>query len=264
LLSPSKIEIKRKDDFMPPTVGIALSGGGVKGFAHLGVLKALEEKGIKPDLLAGVSAGAIVGSFIAAGKRPEEAMELINESDFFDFAKLSIPNRGIFTLDNMTENLEKSLGVRIFADLKIPFYVGAANLEKARMEYFNQGDLIKIIQASSSIPVLFSPVEINGDLYVDGGLFENLPVNPLLNKCDKIIAVNVMPVKLEEKIESITDIAVRTFQLKTVANAMELRKKADVYIEPTGIEEYNILNTKYSQELYELGYDYCKNMEIDI
>ena len=249
---------------MAPKIGIALSGGGVKGFAHLGVLKALEEKGIEADVLAGISAGAIVGAFIAAGKKPKEVMELINENDFFDFAKLGIPDRGFFTLGNMTENLEKSLGVTTFEELEIPFYVGAANIEKGRMEYFSSGDLIKIIQASSSIPVLFSPVEINGVLYVDGGLFENLPVNPLLNKCDKLIAVNVMPVNLEEKIESITDMAVRTFQLKTGINALELREKADFYIEPTGIENYNILNTKYSQELYELGYNYCKNLEIEL
>ncbi|SDC48338.1 patatin-like phospholipase family protein [Halanaerobium congolense] len=249
---------------MTPKIGIALSGGGVKGFAHLGVLKALEEKGIEADVLAGVSAGAIVGSFIAAGKKPLEVMELINESDFFDFAKLSLPNRGIFTLDNMTENLKKSLGIKSFEELKIPFYVGAANIERARMEYFDKGDLIKIIQASASIPVLFSPVEINGELYVDGGLFENLPVNPLLDKCDILIAVNVMPVNLNGKLDSITDIAVRTFQLKTIVNAEELKAKADIFIEPTGIEKYNILNTKYSQELYDLGYNYCKNLEIEI
>ena len=249
---------------MAPKIGIALSGGGVKGFAHLGVLKALEEKGIEADILAGISAGAIVGSFIAAGKKPAEVMELIDESDFFDFAKLSIPDRGIFTLDNMTEKLEKSLGISTFEELKIPFYVGAANIEKARMEYFSSGPLIKIIQASASIPVLFSPVEINGDLYVDGGLFENLPVNPLINQCDKLIAVNVMPVNLEEKIDSITDIAVRTFQLKTAANTVKLKEKADIYIEPIGVEKYNILNTKYSQELYELGYNYCKNLDIKI
>jgi NTE family protein len=249
---------------MTPKIGIALSGGGVKGFAHLGVLKALEEKGIEADVLAGVSAGAIVGSFIAAGKKPSEVMKLINESDFFDFAKLSLPNRGIFTLDNMTENLKKSLGIKSFEELKIPFYVGAANIERARMEYFDKGDLIKIIQASASIPVLFSPVEINGELYVDGGLFENLPVNPLLDKCDILIAVNVMPVNLNGKLDSITDIAVRTFQLKTIVNAEELKAKADIFIEPTGIEKYNILNTKYSQELYDLGYNYCKNLDIEI
>ncbi len=249
---------------MASKIGIALSGGGVKGFAHLGVLKALAEKGIEADILAGISAGAIVGSFIAAGKKPAEVMELINESDFFDFAKLSLPDKGIFTLDNMTKNLEKSLGVKTFEELKIPFYIGAANIEKARMEYFNKGDLIKIIQASSSIPVLFSPVEINGELYVDGGLFENLPVNPLIDKCDKLIAVNVMPVNLNEKLESITDIAIRTFQLKTMVNADELKAKADIFIEPKGIEKYNILNTKYSQELFDLGYNYCKNLEIEI
>jgi len=249
---------------MGPKIGIALSGGGVKGFAHLGVLKALEEKGIEADVLAGVSAGAIVGSFIAAGKKPKEVMELINKNDFFDFAKLGIPDRGFFTLGNMTENLEKLLGAKTFEELKIPFYVGVANIEKARMEYFSSGELVKIIQASSSIPVLFSPVEINGDLYVDGGLFENIPVNPLLNKCDKLIAINVMPVNLKEKIESITDMAVRTFQLKTAVNAMKLREKADIYIEPAGVEKYNILNTKYSQELYELGYNYAKKLEIEI
>ena len=249
---------------MAAKIGIALSGGGVKGFAHLGVLKALEEKGIEADVLAGISAGAIVGSFIAAGKKPTEVMELMNENDFFDFAKLGIPDRGFFTLENMTKNLKKSLGAKTFEELKTPFYVGAANIGKARMEYFSKGELIKIIQASSSIPVLFSPVEIAGELYVDGGLFENLPVNPLINKCDKLIAVNVMPVNLEGEIENITDMAVRTFQLKTSVNVMELREKADIYIEPTGIEDYNILNTKYSQELYELGYNYCKKLEIEI
>lgn len=249
---------------MAQKIGIALSGGGVKGFAHLGVLKALEEKGIEADILAGVSAGAIVGSFIAAGKKPAEAMELVNKSDFFDFAKLSLPNKGIFSLDNMTKNLNKLLHVKRFEELKLPFYVGAANIEKARMKYFNQGDLIKIIQASSSIPVLFSPVEINGELYVDGGLFENIPVNPLLNKCDKLIAINVMPISFNEKLDSITDIAVRTFQLKTMVNANKLKAKADIFIEPQGIEKYNILNTKYSQELYDLGYNYCKKLDIKI
>jgi len=73
-----------------------------------------------------------------------------------------------------------------------------------------------------------------------------------------------MPVNLNGKLDSITDIAVRTFQLKTIVNAEELKAKADIFIEPTGIEKYNILNTKYSQELYDLGYNYCKNLEIEI
>lgn len=249
---------------MSKKIGLALSGGGVKGFAHLGVIKALEEKGIKADLISGISAGAIMGSFIAAGRDPIEVRELIKSSDFFDFARVTIPDRGFFTLDNMKKNLEKYLGVKEFSELKMPFYVGAANISKAKMEYFNEGDLIKIIRASSSIPVLFSPVEINGDLYVDGGLFENLPISPLINKCDLIIAVNVMPFHLDSKIESITDIAVRTFQLKTVANSLELIEKADIYIEPAGIGNYTILNSKYNNELYELGYNYAKNLNIEL
>lgn len=245
-------------------IGLALSGGGVKGFAHLGVIQALAEKGIKPDLISGISAGAIMGSFIAAGKTAVEVRDLLKKSDFFDFARVTIPDRGLFSLDNMGKKLENYLGVSKFSELKMPFYVGAANISKARMKYYNQGDLIKIIRASSSIPVLFSPVEIDGDLYVDGGLFENLPITPLINNCDLIIAVNVMPFKLEAEIESITDIAVRTFQLKTVAYSLEMKKEADIYIEPDGIESYAILNSKYNNELYELGYNYTKNLEIEL
>lgn len=245
-------------------IGLALSGGGVKGFAHLGVIKALAEKGIKPDLISGISAGAIMGSFIAAGKNVTEVRELMRTSNFFDFARVTIPDRGFFSLDNMEENLEKYLGVSKFSELKLPFYVGAANISKARMTYYHQGDLIKIIRASSSIPILFSPVKIDGDLYVDGGLFENLPITPLLNKCDLIIAVNLMPFKLQSELDSITDIAVRTFQLKTVAHTLKLKKKADIYIEPAGIENYSILNSKYNDELYELGYNYARNLSIKI
>lgn len=245
-------------------IGIALSGGGVKGFAHLGVLKALEEKGIEADMISGTSAGAIVGSLIASGKKPMEIMELINESNFFDFAKLAIPDRGFLSLENMTDNLTKILKINKFSELKIPFYAAAANIYTGEIKYFNQGDLVKIVQASSSIPVLFSPVEINGQLYVDGGLFDNLPIAPLKGQCDIIIAVNVMPVEFEEELKTMIDVAIRTFQLKNNLKNEKVKKEADIYIEPEGIDKYNILNTKYSQELFDLGYNFCKKMDINL
>jgi len=250
------------DKFKDKKIGIALSGGGVRGFAHLGVLKALEEKGIKPDIISGTSAGAIVGSFIAAGKTPEEVLEIMKNNSFYDYANVTVPKKGLLNLDNLNENLEKNLGTRNFSDLKLPFYAAAANIFSAEVKYFNQGDLIKIIQASSSIPVLFSPIEIDGELYVDGGLLDNLPITPIRDKCDILIAVNVMPINKIDEVESLIDMAVRTFQLSINKENVVLGRDVDLLIEPDGLDDYHILNTKYADEIYQIGYNHCRKMDI--
>jgi NTE family protein len=239
-------------------IGIVLSGGGARGFAHLGVLKALDEKGIRPDIISGVSAGSIVGSFIAAGKNAEEVMEIMNESDIFDYARVTIPRHGLMSLKNLKKNLQKHLGIRKFSDLKIPLFVAASNLYTGGIKYFHKGDLIRIVQASSSIPVLFSPLKIDGDLYVDGGLLDNLPVEPLRDKCDTIIAINLMPVEEINNLDNLIEVALRTFQLSINRDYKKVENEVDVFIEPEGLEKYQILNTKYAEEIFELGYNYCK------
>ncbi len=242
-------------------IGIALGGGGVRGFVHLGVLKALEEKGITPDIISGVSAGSIVGVFIASGMKPDEVNELMKEKDFTDYAKVSIPKKGFLNLDNLKNNLRNHLSEMSFSDLKLPFYVAVSNLYSGKVEYLSNGPLIPIIQASSSIPILFSPVEIDGQLYVDGGLLDNLPIRPLKNNCEKIIAINIMPIGKIKEVDNLIEIAARTFQLSVSRNMMDVKKECDLYIQPEGLEDYHILDTKHADELFEIGYNYCKNIE---
>ncbi len=242
-------------------IGIALGGGGAKGFAHLGVLKALEEKGITPDAVSGVSAGAIVGVFIAAGFKPDDIMELIKTHKFMDYAKLSLPVAGFFSLENFEQNIKKHLFGEHFSDLKLPFFVGVSNLNTGNVEYFNEGALIPAIQASCSIPVLFSPVKINGYLYVDGGLLDNIPYRPLVKLCEKVIAVNVSPVVETNTIENLLDVAIRTFELSVSVNKELLKNECDLLIEPSGLEKYNILDTSHAEELFEIGYQYCKKID---
>lgn len=244
-------------------IGIVLAGGGARGFAHLGVLKALEEKGITADYISAVSAGSIVGAFIASGKTPDQVMEIMKENDFFDYAKVMMPKQGLMSLENLHKNLEEQLEEHTISELKIPLYIAASNLVTGKIKYFSRGDLCQIVQASSSIPVLFSPVEIDGDLYADGGLLNNLPVEPLKDKCDIIIAVNIMPIEETRKLENLIDIAVRTFQLSVNRNQEQIKDTVDLFIQPEGLDKYNILDTQHADILFKLGYDYTKKLKFD-
>lgn len=241
-------------------IGIALGGGGARAFAHLGVLKALGEKGIFPDMISGVSSGAIVGAFIAFGKNPDEIMTIMKDNKFLDYAEVRLPITGLFTLSKFEENINRHLAAKHFSDLKLPFYVTVSNLNSGSVEYIKEGPLIIAIQASCAIPVLFAPVEINGQLYVDGGLLDNLPYKPLIDQCDKIIAINVFPHEKSNKIGNLIEVARRTFELSIGIDREQVQKDCNLLIEPAGLEGYNILDTSRAEELYNIGYDYCKNV----
>ncbi|HDZ42252.1 MAG TPA: patatin [Bacteroidetes bacterium] len=244
--------------------GIALGGGGARGYAHLGVLQALEEKGIKPDVLAGTSAGAIAGAFIAAGKTPREAFELFKKHKITDFVKVKMPKTGLLNLDRLRDNLARHIQADDLEDLEIPFYVAVSDIIEGKIEYFNKGPLVKLVQASASIPVLFAPVEIDGKLYSDGGLFDNVPVEPLQGKCRKIIAINISPINKIDKLKNLIQIAARTFHLSVDSTIKGLKDKCDLVIEPSDLDKFEILDTSKADEIYNVGYEYCKGLDIDL
>ena len=242
-------------------IGIALGGGGSRGFVHLGVLKALEERGITADIVSGVSAGSIIGAFIATGKKPSEIMELIKSTKFIDYAKLTLPVNGLFTLNNFEKNIKRDLLARDFSDLKLPFYVAVSNLYSGKVEYLKEGSLIPAIKASCSILILFSPVEINTQLYVDGGLLDNLPYKPLIGKCDKIIAINILGCGETNKVGNLREVATRTFELSVSINREKTQKECDLLIEPSGLNCFNILDSGNAEELFSIGYNYCRSLD---
>ncbi len=244
--------------------GIALGGGGSRGFAHLGVLQALNEKGIFPEVVSGTSAGAIVGSLYAAGYTPEEIFKLLKKKKFSDLSKIHIPTDGLFSLDNLTQELKKAIPDDSFEGLKLPFYACVTNLNIGKAEYIGSGSLHNIVQASASIPVLFSPVKIGDYYYVDGGLVDNLPVRPLVRKCENIIGVNIFPNEVTDKIDNLFQVATRTFQISLDNNARYNRSKCHIYIEPANISKYHMLETKFHDEIFDIGYDFCKKMKLKI
>ncbi len=235
--------------------GLVLSGGGTRGFAHLGVIAALLEKGIKPDVISGTSSGAIVGAFIAAGKKPNEVRDLLKMNSFFKYTRLQFPKDGLMKLNGLKDLLHNEINIKNLEELEIPLFVTVSNLNTGVIEYRNSGNLEETVLASSSIPILFAPVSIHGNLFVDGGLLDNMPIEPIKNDCENIIVSNISPLKPKKSIKNLVEIATRSFYMSVNKNMIMVRKYATVYIEPEGIEEYEILTRTHADELYELGYN---------
>ncbi len=239
--------------------GLILSGGGAKGFAHAGMLKALNEADIHPGILSCVSAGAIVGAFYAEGYRPDEIYEIFSDgSSFFDYVKITMPKTGLFRTVGLKENLSKHLKSEKFEDLKLPMYVAAVNLNKGKVVYFNKGSLLDKIQASAAIPVLFEPVEIDGDVYIDGGLLDNFPLEPIKDQCRKLIGISLNPIAEEKDFNNLIRIAERTFRLSASSDIGHKMSHCDIVIEPEELAEYGMLDVSKGKEMFDLGYRAAK------
>ncbi len=237
-------------------LGIALSGGGARGIAHIGVLAALEEHYIVPEVISGTSAGSIVGALYASGLRPAEILEAFKESSLFKTINVGLPIAGLTNLNYLKERLAEFIKEDSFEALHKPLFVAISNLNKGEEEIVCTGPLFDVVVASSSIPLVFKPVMINNQTYVDGGLLRNLPAEPVKELCDLVIGVNVMPhVQVSnKKVDSMVDIAFRGFDLTIWNNSQLDLAVCDVLIEPLALLDYTILSFHKAEEIYEIGY----------
>lgn len=236
-------------------IGLALSGGGSRGFAHLGVIKALEELGLKPSMITGTSAGSIVGAMIAAGYSPEFIFEAIISAGIFSHLKFAFNRFGLFKLEKAEDLFLKYLPHNSFEQLKMPLTICATDLEQGEAVYFNEGELIKPILASCCLPGIFEPIRFQGRTLIDGGVIDNLPIGPLEQCCDFIIGVNVMPVNNSMAINSVKDVLMKSLFLAIRNNSGEKLKRCDLAIEPAEIYRYDGLNTSKAKEMFQLGYE---------
>jgi len=239
-------------------IGLVLSGGGARGFAHIGVIQALNEAGIFPDVVSGTSAGAIVGSLYADGYSPQEILKITNSKSRFNYVRPTVPNDGLLQISGVIRILRNSLRSKTFEELKIPLFVAATDLNNGRVDYFSSGELLNRIIASASIPVLFKPVVIDNKHYVDGGVLDNLPVKPIENNCSYIIGSFVNPTGYEENVTNLISIAERTFLLSVSKEVAEKSKKFDLFIAPLELRNYKILDPEKAEEVFMVGYNTTK------
>lgn len=165
----------------PRSLGVALGGGGMKGWAHLGVLSVLERYRLRPDVIAGTSAGALIGVFWAAGYSVDEMRRLMRDQKTPSMFSMRFDGEGLFSQDGLRAYLDEHLGDCTFADLDVPLRVIATDLETGKEVILRSGRVVDAILASSAVPGVFAPVEIDGQLLVDGGLMNNVPVSALVH-----------------------------------------------------------------------------------
>ena len=190
-------------------IGLALGGGGARGLAHVPMLEAMDELGIRPYRIAGTSIGAVIGTMYAAGMKGREIRELIDRitvsadeswlaelfeqgvTHWWNLIELQLGHGGLINTDAFIGFLENTIGVSRFADLEIPLKVVATDFWDRKQVIFDSGRLNPAIQASIAIPGLFSPLRYRGRVLVDGGLVNPVPYDLLMEECEVVIAIDV-------------------------------------------------------------------------
>jgi len=236
-------------------IGLVLSGGGIRGIAHLGVLKALINAGIKFSHISGTSAGSIAGAFYAAGIDPEEGLNIFLKTKLLRFIRPAIGSLGIINIEHTADLLKAYFPEDRIEKLKIPLTISAVDFSEGKLVYFTKGPLIRAIQASSCIPGIFKPIMIDNKMYVDGGILNNFPVEPLLNNCDFIIGSSCNHLKTVEKISSFTKLITRAGVMSINKDMEQKASFCNVLIEPKGLGEIGTFDMKQAETIYWLAYE---------
>jgi NTE family protein len=239
-------------------VGLVLSGGGIRGVAHLGVIKAIEEAGVKTDYLSGTSAGAIIGALYSYGYKPDEILQMILSTSFFKSLKIAWTTKGLLRIDGLHDVLLKYLPINSFDALKIPLVVAATDVKRGKIEYFSQGELIQPLLCSSCVPAVFDPYRFNGLLYLDGGILDNLPVKAIHDKCDVIIGSHCNFINAEFDVKNIRSVIERSLLMAINGNTSLSKSLCHVLIEPPEVGKFSGFDINRAREIFDLAYQFTK------
>lgn len=235
---------------------IVLSGGGMRGSAHVGVLKALYEKEICTAGISGASAGSFIGAFICDGFQPDEISEIIKKYEPELHLNLRHWKQGFMDFSGVREVLKKNLRHSRLEELQIPLYVSATNLNSGLQEIFTSGDIIDAVTASSAIPMILPPVNINNNLYADGGISNNLPYEPFIGSFYPLIGVHINPLPPYDENAGWLQNLERTLHLMMYERVMRSREHCDLFIEPQQLSQFLMFETGHSQEMVDMAYQY--------
>jgi NTE family protein len=238
--------------------GLVLSGGGARGISHIGVLKALDEIGLKIDRLSGTSAGSIVGSLYANGYAPDKILEIIVATSFFKSVRPAWTMTGLLSLDRIKDVLVKYLPENSFEALKIPMTIAATDIIQGKPDYFSSGELIPAILASCCVPAVFNPVHINGHVYVDGGLMDNLPARSIHDEVDFLIGSHCNYITPEFNLVNFRSVIERSALIAVSGNTTISKKLCKVLIEPPEVGKFSGMDLGRAQELFDAGYAFTK------
>ena len=240
------------------TIGLVLSGGGARGLAHAGVLKAMDELNITVSHISGTSSGAMVGVLYAAGVKPDQMIDIMKKTKLFNIGGLSFDMRGLLKTSSFKKIITENLKVKNFEELNIPVSVCLTDFTNALTVHINKGPLLDPLVATCSIPLIFTPTIMKGSVMVDGGLLNNFPVEPLIGNCDHIVGVHVNPIGTLKRVR-IKGLLERCFQLAIMSTTKTKADKCDLYIEPVALRKYSVFDTAHANEIFRIGYKAAMN-----
>jgi NTE family protein len=240
---------------MKKGVGLALSGGAVRGIAHVGVLEALEEGSVPVKAIAGTSAGSLVGALYAAGVALATIREIALETSWKKIFLPTLPRTGLIDSDRISSFMKEVLPVRTFSSLKMPFAAVTTDLRTGEKVVLSEGSLARAVQASCSIPLIFTPTKVRGRVLVDGGLASQIPVLTVRETLgvENVVAVDVNDrTRGEAEYTNIFEIAAQVSMIYAFRNARAERKLADelIAVDASGIAIYDM---RKAEELLSRG-----------
>lgn len=223
-------------------VGVALGGGGAKGLSHIAFLKALDEMGVRPAVIAGTSIGAVIAGFYAAGVSGSQLEHVVKDMGFKDLYKMLLDfsilsNSAIYKGKGVEEFLARAIPAQTFAETEIPLKIVATDFWNRREVVFASGSLVTAIRASIAVPALFEPVQLDGKVLIDGGAVNPLPYDLIRPECDLTIAIDVSGEKTYapgDPVPNMVENILSTFQIMQ-ASIVAAKKRAsppDIYIKP--------------------------------
>lgn len=247
----------RIQDVQNKKIGLVLSGGGVKGIAHIGLIKALNEYKIVANTISGTSVGALVGALYANGSSIDQMLAFFRETPLLKYNFFTFVKPGLMDTERYHQLFKKHFAKDSFEGLQKKLFVTATNLQDGDQVLFSEGELVRALLASAALPPVFSPIEIDGQLYADGGIMNNFPIEPLLEECDFIIGSNVAAIKRLPKsaINSSLKLTNRVTSLMIYASNKEKLHLCDLIFEPPQLETFGVLDKKGIKKAFEVGYD---------
>ncbi len=250
-------------DLKTKNIGITLSGGGSKGIAHAGALQFLEENNIKPAVMSGTSAGAIIAAMYAFGKTPKEILSFFQSIYLFHWKHFTLKKPGIIDSESFQFYFNEIFGDAKMGDLPIPVKITATDLVKGKLKIFSEHTKVTdAVLASASFPGVLSPYKVNGKLYSDGGILNHFPTDLLQGDCDSIIGIYVSPIhNIEEKeLNSIKSVTTRAFELLSGHANYQKFNLCDWVIEPKALADFGTFETSKTKmnTIFDIGYNEAK------
>ncbi|MCU0468373.1 MAG: patatin-like phospholipase family protein [Arcicella sp.] len=243
-------------------VGLVLSGGGVRGIAHLGVLKALQEQNVKISGISGCSAGSIVGAMFAAGYSPDHIFEIVVSSSTLRAMRPAWNGAGLLRMQRAENVYLKYIPHNSFERLKIPLTVNATDLYAGETVYFSSGELLKPTMASCSIPGLFEPIVFDGKTLVDGGVLNNMPVEPIEKQYDFILGSHCNPYGINQVPKSMASVVQKALYLAINNNSRNRFPKCNFVIEPPELKMFDPYDIRKAKNIFKVGYEYTKELNL--